>query len=187
MASDTPHSHIPYTVREYELLPDDGRRHELIGGDFVVTPSPGTRHQTISLALTVLVGSWVREHRGRGAVFAAPTGVYLSDTDVVQPDLVVLIEGGNARMSPRGIEGPPHLVIEILSPSTERQDRILKRATYARFGIPHYWRVDPDMEEVTVDRLREAAYETVAVVGKAGTLTIEGLEGLELGVGELFE
>lgn len=187
MAETARHARIPYTVREYELLPDDGRRHELIDGDFVVTPAPGINHQGVVWTLSVLLGTWLREHPGRARAFAAPTDVHLSETDVVQPDLLLVLSDGTAKLSPRGVEGPPHLVIEVLSPSTERNDRVLKRATYARFGIRHYWRVDPDTEQVTVDRLGEQGYDTVAVVGKGGTLTIEELDGLELRVAEVFE
>jgi Uma2 family endonuclease len=70
--------------------------------------------------------------------------VILSDTTVVQPDIVFVATERAGQISERGIEGAPTLVIEILSPSTRETDRHAKLQLYARHRIPHYWIVDPD-------------------------------------------
>ena len=74
--------------------------------------------------------------------------VILSEPTVVQPDLVYVAVDRKGVVSERGIEGPPTLVIEILSPSTRVMDRQTKLDLYARHGVPHYWIVDPDAQAV---------------------------------------
>lgn len=74
----------------------------------------------------------------------APLEVILSDTSIVQPDLVYLDRTRLGAISGRGVEGPPTLVIEIVSPSTTLIDRSTKRQLYARHGVPFFWLVDPE-------------------------------------------
>ena len=114
------------TYRDYEALPADGRRYELHDGQLSVTPAPGTRHQRVSSALNSILKAYVTSH-GLGEVLYAPIDVILADTTVVQPDLVYLEPTCAHLVSDRGIEGPPTLVIEILSPSTTTIDRSRKR------------------------------------------------------------
>jgi Uma2 family endonuclease len=105
------------TYREYAALPADGRRYELHAGALSVTPAPGTRHQRVVGELFVLL----REHvRGRqlGEVFVCPIDCILSDTTVVEPDVVYLDAARAGLVSERGIEGPPTLAVEVLPPST---------------------------------------------------------------------
>ncbi len=137
------HPPVPLTYREYCFFPDDGQRHEIVEGEHYVTPVPTTTHQRVSGNLFVALHSQLRE-RGIAEVFSAPTDVILSDTTVVQPDLVVVRMSRSGAISERGIEGPPDLVIEILSPNTSGRDEFLKKAAYAKAGVPEYWLVDPD-------------------------------------------
>jgi Uma2 family endonuclease len=131
------------TYRDYEALPADGRRYELHDGQLSVTPAPGTRHQRVSSALNSILKAYVTSH-GLGEMLHAPIDVILADTTVVQPDLVYLEPTCAHLVSDRGMEGPPTLVIEILSPSTTTIDRSRKRRLYADLGIPYYWLVDPE-------------------------------------------
>ena len=124
------------TYRDYAALPDDGRRYELHDGELSMTPAPGTRHQRAIGALHVLLRAHVEAHR-LGEVFLSPVDCILSDTTVVQPDLVYLDPTRAHLVTERAIEGPPTLVVEILSPSTTRIDRVRKRELYAQYGIPY--------------------------------------------------
>src|SRR4030095_1475438 len=81
------------TYDDFVQFPDDGQRHELIDGEHYVTPSPNTKHQRVSLNLTVLIGSWL-ERNPIGHLFHAPFDVVFSHYDVVEPDLLYLL---NAR------------------------------------------------------------------------------------------
>jgi len=130
------------TYREYAALPDDGRRYEIHDGELSVTPAPGSTHQVVSSNLNDVLRGHVKR-QGRGLVLYAPLDVILSDTTVVQPDLVYLDPARLGLLTERGIEGPPTLVVEILSPSTRLIDRERKLALYARYRVPHYWIVDP--------------------------------------------
>lgn len=119
-------SWIALTYRDYAALPDDGRRNQILDGELCVTPAPGTQHQGISMKLSIALGAHV-DARAFGQLFAAPTDVILSDTTIVQPDLVFVARDRRERVSTRGIEGAPTLVVEILSPSTAQTDRLTKR------------------------------------------------------------
>src|SRR2546425_7423804 len=131
------------TYRDYAALPDDGRRCELHDGALSVTPAPGTRHQRISRNLYDVLRDHVTAW-GLGEVLYSPLDVILSDTTVVQPDLVHLDLSRRDLVSERGVEGLPSLVVEILSPSTRTIDRVTKPVLYARHGVPFFWLVDPE-------------------------------------------
>ena len=95
-----------------------------------------------------------------GYVFDAPTDVQLSEIDIVQPDLLVILASRKSIISPTKIIGPPDLVIEILSESTGWKDRELKRDLYQKAKVPEYWLVDPEGQQVTMYRLKGGSYQT---------------------------
>jgi Uma2 family endonuclease len=133
----------PLTYRDYAELPEDGRRYEILDGELDVSPSPMIRHQ-------VVVGnlfSALRQHvqaRSLGTLLLSPVDLILADTTVVVPDLMFVSRRRAPIITARAVEGPPDLVVEIVSPSTSRKDRLTKAALYARFGIPCYWLLDPE-------------------------------------------
>jgi len=152
---------VVLTYKDYEALPADGRRYEIHEGELSVTPAPGTRHQRILGRLNDLLRRHV-EDRGLGEVLLSPVDCILSDSTIVQPDLVYLDPTRAHLVSERGIEGPPTLVVEILSPSTTNIDRSTKRQLYRRFGVPHYWIVDPEARTVEAYALDEGEYQLAA-------------------------
>jgi Uma2 family endonuclease len=121
---------------------DDRQRYEIIGGDLAVTPSPSFPHQVLSALLLRELLNFVTP-RGLGIVVHAPLDVVFSDLDVVQPDLMYLTAEQADRVEEYGVHEAPTLLVEILSPSTARRDRHVKRDLYARMGVPHYWLLDP--------------------------------------------
>lgn len=143
------------TYKEYCIILDDGKRHELLEGQHHVTPAPGTRHQRVLTRLFTALRGYFDEGE-RGEVFLSPTDVILTDRDVVQPDLVAVTVP--EQISERGIEGPPALMIEILSPSTAEYDRTVKAQRYATLGVPHFWIVDPAARTLECYRLKEGRY-----------------------------
>lgn len=151
-------SRTKLTYADYCLLPEDGRRHEIIDGDHLVNPAPSLYHQTVSRRILFQLYSQV-ESAGRGQVFNAPCDLQLSPHDIVQPDLIVVLEARRLILTPTKIKGVPDLVVEILSPSTAQTDRTLKLDLYQRSGIPEYWLVDPEEHVVEQRVLRGAAYE----------------------------
>jgi Uma2 family endonuclease len=137
---------------------DDRRRWEIVDGEaYDMTPAPATNHQAV---LSELHAQLHRQFtRGRCRLFPAPTDVKLSETDVVQPDLVVVCDPN--QILPTHIEGPPRLVVEILSPSSVVHDRLRKMALYARTGIREVWIVTPYPALVEVYVLSGASYRLV--------------------------
>jgi Uma2 family endonuclease len=135
------------TYHDYLLLPDDGKRYEILEGELYITPSPMTRHQLIAFRLSHVFMAYLETHP-IGTGLAAPCDVILSETDVVQPDLFVVLHGGIARITDKNVQGPPDLVVEILSPGTSARDRDLKRKRYEYFRVREYWLVDPDANSI---------------------------------------
>lgn len=176
---------VPFTYREYALLPDDGRRHELIEGDFYVTPAPTPMHQTVSRRLQHALMTQL-EDTGVAFVFDAPIDVILSETTVVQPDLAIVRRARREVISKRGIEGPPDIVAEILSPSSRGQDEFLKKTVYARFGIPEYWLVDTEHGFITIFRAEASAYRVRQRLDRASTLTSAELGEISIPLAPIF-
>ena len=136
------------TYDEYSLLPDDGKRYQVIEGELTVSPSPNFRHQDTVWNLGQRMRVYAKEH-GLGVVIGAPMDVILEPNTIVQPDLL-FIRHENMEIIGDVIEGAPDLCIEVLSPSTGLHDRYTKKAVYARCGVPEYWIVDPAREMVSV-------------------------------------
>lgn len=138
-----PQATMQWTANMVRALPDDGNRYEVLDGTLHVTPSPALRHQLIIGALYRRFDQYVADHHS-GCVILSPADVELDEHTLVQPDLFVapLVAG----REPRDWNelGRLLLVIEVLSPSTARADRLTKRDRYRRAGIPEYWIVDGD-------------------------------------------
>lgn len=148
----------PLTYEDYCLLPDDGKRHEIIDGEEYMSPSPTASHQRIVQRLHLSLGPFVEEHAA-GEVFVAPYDVILSDHDIVQPDVFFVSAERRDLVKERGLEGAPTLVAEVVSEGNRRHDEVRKRKLYARHGVPEYWVIDPALETVKVYRNPEGGYE----------------------------
>ena len=155
MASHMAGSATKLTYEDFVLFPDDGKRHELIDGEHYVTPSPNTRHQACLRNLTAVLVPFVHERR-LGKVFFAPFDVVFTRHDVVEPDLLYISAERADVLTEANVQGAPDLVIEVLSPSSRRQDEVLKRDLYERGGVTEYWIVDPEAETVKVFRRGES-------------------------------
>lgn len=173
------------TYREYALLPDDGRRHELIEGELRECAAYGTSSSTVRRRLQHALMTQL-EDTGLAYVFNAPFDVVLADTTVVQPDLAIIGAKHRERISKRGLEGPPDIAVEILSESSKGQDRFLKKAVYAKYGVPEYWLVEPDLGFITVFRLREGGYEQQPRLDRASTLTSAEFPELSVPLAPIF-
>jgi len=170
---------VTLTYKDYEALPADGRRYELHEGELSVTPAPSPAHQQVARNLSLVLHQHAKTH-GLGEVLFSPIDCILSDITIVQPDIVYLDAGRLSAISARGIEGPPTLVIEILSPSTAQIDRGAKFQLYARHGVPHYWIVDLEARSIETYTLTEGAYQLTARVGGTGLVSLPPFPDLEL-------
>ena len=167
------------TYKYYEALPADGRRYELHEGELSVTPAPSPRHQRILGNLNEILRHHVKSC-GVGEVLFAPIDCILDETTVVQPDLVYLDTTRLGLVSDRGIEGPPTLVAEILSPATTLIDRSAKRQLYARHGVPYYWIVDPEARTIEVYSLAEGGYQLSVRAAGAEVVSLPPFPNLAL-------
>src|SRR5439155_14980562 len=145
-----------YTYDDLQSFPEDNLRREIIDGELIVTAAPATRHQRVVVELVVRLHEYARANGGQ--VLPAPTDVFFSDTNVVEPDVIFIPPEHLARMEKRFIRSAPDLVIEVSSPSTRRLELIRKRELYERFGVPEYWCIDLDADRAEVYRLEAAAY-----------------------------
>jgi Uma2 family endonuclease len=152
---------VVLTYDDLRQMPEDGRRYEIMEGVLQVSPSPGTAHQRATTRLAWFLHGHTSE-RGLGEVFVAPCDVVLSQTSVVEPDLLFVAVGGRAIIRPAYVEGPPDLVVEVLSPSTAARDLGAKRQLYATFGVPFYWIVDPITRTIAAHALQDGEYREIA-------------------------
>ncbi len=171
------------TVSDYLRFPDDGRRHELIDGEHHVTPSPATRHQVISGRLFVQLHDQLATP-GHGEVFHAPTDVVLSDTDVVQPDLFVVLAANRRIITPENVQGAPDLVIEIASPSTAEYDAGPKRRLYEKYRVEEYWIVRTGDD--TVERLVLEAGGYVSRGAERDRVEYDGVAGVTVDLSRVW-
>ena len=130
-----------WTVEQLHALPDDGNRYEVVDGELLVTPAPSWLHQGAVGELYVLLREYARQH-GLHCVMA-PADVAFSRTDVVEPDVFVTPRRIDGAL-PRDFDDVRHLVlaVEVLSPSSIRADRHVKRRLYQRERVDEYWVVD---------------------------------------------
>ena len=133
--------------RLIEELPEPTPRFELVGGELLVTPSPGRLHQRLVLALAVRLDAFVRAH-SLGELQISPSDVHLAAELVVQPDLFVIPSDGGRRPRATAPVTQLLLAIEILSAGSARFDRVVKRRAYQAAGVSEYWIVDPDAQTV---------------------------------------
>jgi len=179
---------VKLTYDDFLLFPDDGMRHELIDGEHYVTPSPNTKHQTVSMTLSVLIGGWL-EVNPVGRVYHAPFDVVFSRFDVVEPDLLYLSNERAADvLTSKHVSGAPDLVIEIGSPGTRARDETKKRALYERAGVTEYWFVDPEIDVVRIYRRSGETFARPMELSRetGDVLTTPLLPGLALPLARLF-
>jgi Uma2 family endonuclease len=179
VAVEPGHSSTKLTYADYELFPDDDLRHEIIDGEHYVTASPITRHQRISLNLLYSIQSYLETHP-IGELFSTPFDVVLSFHDVVVPDLIYLSKARAQPLTVKNLQGPPDLVVEILSPNTRPRDERLKRDLYERVGVTEYWLMDPDQDVVTIYRRGGAGFLPPVRFEKDAIVTTSLLPDFEL-------
>lgn len=116
----------PFTDEDYVLLPEDGQRHEVINGELIMVPVPYTIHQRVSGNIFDELRQFLKKNL-KGEVFYAPVDIVLSDTNVLQPDILFISNENSDILTEKNVTGAPDLVIEIISPSTGYYDLVEKK------------------------------------------------------------
>ena len=170
---------------------DEGTRIEIIDGDSFVLDTPPTIHQLVSGPLGAQLYSYLKGKTGE--VFWGPLAVRLFEKEgdrpedvrtVVLPDIIVICDP--AKLDEHGCKGAPDLIIEILSPSTSRRDRLVKYDLYQRAGVREYWIVDPSARTVAVHLLDEGQYGSPDFYTGEAVVPVSVLEGCQIDLNAVF-
>lgn len=169
----------PYTYRDLQNFPEDGKKREIIGGELFVAAAPSTRHQRLMVELAGLIWSFLKIHP-IATLFFAPTEVMFDEFDSVEPDIFVVLKESRAQITEKRVVGAPDWIIEVLSPSNSDYDLETKRKLYSRYGVL-YWVISPVDETITVWDAEKRIY-------KAGdVIEVSVLPEFRLNVAEFFE
>ncbi len=173
-----------FTAADLPQFPNDGKRYEILEGDLAVSPSPSWKHQRI----VHYVHTWLtkREAAGLGQVAVAPLDVTLDEYNVTEPDLLFIRTDHLDLVAETGVQGAPDLVVEVLSASTRERDLGIKAHLYARFGVPEYWIVDPEVETLAIYHLIPDGYEVAGPFRRSETIHSALFPGVPLVVADLF-
>lgn len=160
---DYKNSDKKYTYQDYLEMPEEpGYLFEVLDGRLVKEPAPSVPHQRASRRLQRILEDYFWTVDPEGEIFYAPLEVTLDDTNVVQPDILYVSGEQKAVVEYARVGGSPALIVEILSPSTIRKDRLKKLQIYQRAGVKHYWLVNPEEKTLECYSLREGLFAVVA-------------------------
>lgn len=172
------------TYTDLAEFPDDNLRREIIDGELFVTAAPSYRHQSVVKRLLRFLDRYVEEHGGD--VVVSPFDVFLSEVDVVQPDLLVVTTEKLERLEEAFLRGAPDIAIEVSSRSTRRLELIRKRDLYERYGVPEYWYVDLDADRIEVYRRSDEGFGRPLVLERSDELTPALLPGFSASVDHIL-
>ena len=174
------------------LARNDGERAEIIDGEvFLMAPAPSRGHQEVSGEVFRQLANYLEGKRCK--VYHAPFDVRLFEKDgdaledvdtVVEPDIVVVCD--HSKLDDRGCKGAPDMVVEILSPSTQRHDRLVKLGLYQRAGVREYWMVDPVEKSVLVFVLEDGRYAAKDFGAAGDRLRVNILEDCTIDLSQVF-
>ncbi len=173
-----------WTERDYFSLPETNRIVELSRGRLIITPAPTTEHQEISSKLHLLIGNFILSNN-LGKACYSPLDVRLWPGTIRQPDILFMSNEHKDRITER-YWGVPDLVMEILSESTEKQDRTDKFSEYEKAGILEYWIVDPSERVIEVYELAQKAYKIMGKWGTGEAAYSKVLAGFQASVDDVF-
>lgn len=173
----------PLTYEDLARIPDDDLRREIIDGELFVTPAPAIRHQRAVVRILRALAEYADGHGGE--VLPAPTDVYFTERDVVEPDVLFIRRDNAERVEDRFIRGAPDLVVEVSSPSTRRVDLVRKRALYGANGVPEYWFVDLEADRVEVYVNGPEGYGPPTIYTSGQDVRSEVLAGLSVPVDDV--
>jgi Uma2 family endonuclease len=176
-----------YTYADY-LTWEGPERFQLINGEVFQMASPSVAHQAILVELLIQFGNWL--HGKPCQVFFAPLDVRLfpkkdkSDNTVVQPDLLVVCDKNKIAMN--SIDGPPDLVVEVVSPSNTHSELFLKFQYYLKAGVREYWVIDPETKKAQV-HIYENGHYISTIYEDNGVIPVTVLPGLEIALEDILE
>ena len=171
---------------------DECERAEIICGEVVMmSPPPSTTHQEISFELCRQLGNYLKGKQCKA--YPAPFAVRLFEVDgdrpedvdtMVEPDISIVCD--SSKLDKHGCKGAPDMVVEILSPSTQRHDRLVKLGLYQRAGVREYWIVSPEEQTVQVFLNKDASLLPHEVYDRQGVAKVNVLDGCFIELSKVF-
>jgi len=176
-----------YTWDDFVALDEDDLR-ELIDGELVEVEVPTQNHERVVTRLATALTNWADSGHG-GEAFVSGYKVRISDRRGVMPDLQFFRRGNQPSPDQQQglVQGHPDLVVEVVSPSSERYDRVTKLHWYAQLAVPEYWLVDPEQRFLQRLVLREGVYCIVEALEDDQLFRPASFEGLEIPLARLWE
>ena len=169
----------------------ENERIEIINGEAVMMAPPTRIHQEILMELSRQLANFLEGKKCK--VYPAPFAVRLFEKDgdtpedvdtMVEPDISVVCD--HDKLDKHGCKGAPDLVVEVLSPSTRRHDRLVKLDLYQRAGVREYWIVDPDSSTVQVFMLKNGYLHPYEVYSEKDIAKVNVLDGCFIELSKVF-
>jgi Uma2 family endonuclease len=180
---------LRWSSRDMDILPDDGKRYEIVDGELYVSRQPHWHHQFVCNRIWEVLQTWSRQTKA-GMANSAP-GLIFDDDDDVAPDVVWISRERLAKsLQPDGkLHTAPELAIEVLSPGmiNQRRDREIKLKLYSRRGVLEYWVVSWQERLLEVYRREEAALRLYSTLYANDLLQSQLLPGFSCQVSQLFD
>jgi len=186
---------IPAEKKRYTfadvLAWDENDRIEIINGEAFMMAPPSRAHQKISGEIFRQIANYLEGKKCE--VYHAPFGVRLFEEDgdypedvdtMVEPDISVVCDPD--KLDDSGCKGAPDLIMEILSRSTQRHDRLTKFNLYQRAGVREYWIVDPDSKSVQIFALEKGYYIAKDFGGSSDKMEVDVLDDCVIGLSTVF-
>lgn len=165
--------------------PESHGRTEIVDGELVMSPLPSNQHQMICLRLGRLISPFV-EQRDLGEFFAIPLHVILAEHVHYEPDLCFVSKPRRRLLEDPVVQGPPDLIIEIISESNRTHDTVVKFRDYERYGVQEYWLVDPREEHIRTFALEGGKYIGLGIAGRGEHVSTRLFNGLKLDPAQVF-
>ncbi len=173
------------TYQDYLELPEDGQKYEIINGEFVKTPAPQLIHQRVSVNLMYEFQTFAKLNHA-GEVLCAPVDVVLTETNVVQPDILFITTKNSGIAGEKNVSGAPDLLIEIISPDSGYYDMVEKKDLYEKFGVKEYWIVDPKKKWIEIYVNEEGKFKLLQRQEDKGVLASKVLRGFQIPFSTIF-
>jgi Uma2 family endonuclease len=174
-----------YTWHDIKNLPESPGRTEIVNGDLIMSPSPGGNHQRICTRLGARIEFFVEES-GLGEFFSSPFHTILDTHVHYEPDLCFVSKARRDIIKENYIDGPPELIIEVISESNRTHDTVVKFGHYEKYGVKEYWLVDQRDRLIAVHSLHNNKYERRGAFAHGDAVQSEILKGLTLNPADIF-
>jgi Uma2 family endonuclease len=174
------------TVKElFEMELEEGFFYELINGHIVKKQAPAPPHQKAVGKIFKLIDTF-GEEKQLGDCYLSPIDVFFDKYNNTQPDVLFIKKDRLFIVTNDGIMGHPDLIVEVLSPSTYRNDRTAKKDLYCQFGVSEYWIVDPKNQAIEVYTLENNDYTMSSFAIETGEIESKVLEGFKMDIVPVF-